>query len=87
MPNPALTYDRTYALSKLGFLYRAEIEDASLGGRRRVVTRLGQALLVEYQRCQSGHWAYSLPRHRTLWQVYRNEVAELDALEGAQVAA
>lgn len=76
---------RSYALRLCGIFWPDEIEATSIAGRRRVVERLGQALIIEHSRSRSNHWAYALPRHRHLLSVYKRELADLQALETSRM--
>lgn len=51
-----------------------ELSDRSKVGRLRLISKLRRALRQERQRGISGHWAYSLGRHKALLDAYRSEV-------------
>ena len=52
-----------------------ELEDESLAGRERLLTRLRSALRAERRRGICGHWTYDLARHVELLRLYRAELA------------
>lgn len=76
--------ERRRAITACFSAWLDELDDTSITGRRRMVVRLGQALLVEDNRRRSGHWAYSPPRHRHMLAVYKRELLDLNALLDAR---
>jgi hypothetical protein len=80
---------RTSELSSLGFLYRREIEDVSLEGRRSLLAKLDKLLsrLNRDMRAPEPPWHYSPARHNNAIRIRRREKAELAAMEAERVAA
>jgi hypothetical protein len=52
-----------------------KLEDETLAGRERLLTRLLSALRAERRRGISGHWTSDLGRHVELLRIYRAELA------------
>ena len=68
-PPPPLD-DRRTTIAKVLAVWPHEIEDETLAGRERLLTRLRSALRAERRRGISGHWTYDLNRHIGLRQAY-----------------
>jgi len=77
----AVAYKRARDLPKLIALWPHELDDHSLEGRRRMLTKLRSALRAERRRALSGHWSYDLNRHLGLLSAYKGELAGLNRLE------
>jgi hypothetical protein len=78
---PAARYDRATDLVRLLPLWPAELADASIAGRTRLVQLLERALRAERQRGIGGHWTYDLSRHADLMWALRAERAALTGLK------
>jgi Family of unknown function (DUF6477) len=66
-------YCRSRDLPKLTGLWPRELDDLSLPGRRKLVSKLEGALRAERRRGLAGHWTYDLSRHIQLLAAYREE--------------
>ena len=66
-------YDRRLALPRLIGLDPRELAEDGPALRRRIVTRLAQALRAERRRGRAGHWTYDLNRHIALLQALQAE--------------
>jgi len=66
-------YDRGLALPRLIGLDPRELAEDGPALRRRIVTRLAQALRAERRRGRAGHWTYDLNRHIALLQALQAE--------------
>jgi hypothetical protein len=73
-PSPPLD-NRRAAIAEVLAVWPHEIEDETLAGRERLLTRLRSALRAERRRGISGHWTYDLARHIELLRIYRAELA------------
>jgi hypothetical protein len=73
-PSPPLD-DRRRAIAQVLPVWPHELEDESLAGRERLLTRLRSALRAERRRGICGHWTYDLARHVELLRLYRAELA------------
>jgi hypothetical protein len=69
--------DRRTTIAKVLAVWPHEIEDETLAGRERLLTRLRSALRAERRRGVSGHWTYDLARHVELLRIYRAELAAI----------
>jgi hypothetical protein len=67
--------DRHRAIAEVLPVWPHELDDETLAGRERLLTRPRNALWAE--RCQgvSGHWSSDLARHVELLRIYRAELA------------
>lgn len=70
-------YLRARDLPRLLPLWPAELHDLTLDGRKRLVTRVHDALRRERRRGLAGDWCYDLARHRQLLIAYLAESASL----------
>ena len=78
--------ERHQRLFRLGIFWHQEIDDLSIAGRKQIIQRLVAALMQERKRGLECHWAYSLPRHRDMLAIYRDEVAALAKIETRKAA-
>lgn len=72
---------RRTTLRNLGMFYKAELDDLSIAGRNRVYDRLCRAAVLEAQRSDihhPNHFAYNLPRHRSLLAAREAERLAID---------
>jgi hypothetical protein len=67
-------YDRRTELARILPLWPHELDDESIGARRRILAKLRRALRAERRRGIAGHWTYDLARHAELLRVYRIEL-------------
>ncbi len=82
--NPAVLksrYDRARDLPRLVAVWPADVADASLPARLRLLGKLRNALRRERQRGLAGHWCYDLSRHAGLLAAYRYEAAALAEMQ------
>lgn len=78
---------RLHDLGQLLPLWPHECTDTSIEGRQMRVALLRRALRAERCRGLAGHWTYDLARHYALLRCYKNEVAQLAALDGGRARA
>ena len=70
---------RSKALAALLGLAGAEVRDASLSGRLKIVAKLKAARRVEAARGRAGSWLYDVNRHLNLCAALRREYDALAA--------
>ncbi len=80
-------YDRRRELTRLIALWPQELDDTSLAGQARLLSRLRRALRIERQRGLAGNWTYDLARHARLLRAYRSELSNFNARLGNTNAA
>lgn len=78
--------ERRRAITLCMPMWLDELEATDVAGRKRVVERLGQALLVEDRRRRTGSWNYLPGRHRHMLAVYKRELADLNAAMARRAA-
>jgi hypothetical protein len=71
----ARCYRRARDLPKLIGLWPEELQDQSLAGTLRILSKLRRALRTERVRGNAGHWSYDLNRHLGLLSAYKGELA------------
>lgn len=74
-----MTYNRMREVPRVIPVWPSELA-GDLVSRAKLVARMEAALATERQRGVKQHWAYSLPRHGALLNVYREEKAALDEM-------
>ena len=67
--------DRHRAIAEVLPVWPHELDDETLAGRERLLTRPRNALRAERRRGVSGHWSSDLARHVELLRIYRAELA------------
>ena len=68
-----IDYDHDRDLPRLIPLWPKDLQDRSPSARIKLLGKLRQALRQERRRGTSGHWTYSVSRHKALLDAYRCE--------------